>query len=38
MIRNLFALAAVWNWLQELWFEENAGCDIDPNGRPRCAP
>ena len=32
------ALAAAWEWLQGLWSRADAGCDIDPNGKPRCAP
>ncbi|MFL6197889.1 MAG: hypothetical protein ACJ76J_01825 [Thermoanaerobaculia bacterium] len=32
------ALAAAWDWLQCLWSGADLGCDIDPNGRPSCAP
>ena len=31
-------LAAAWEWLQELWSRADVGCNIDPNGNPRCAP
>lgn len=32
------ALAAAWEWLQGLWSGADVGCNIDPNGNPRCAP
>jgi hypothetical protein len=32
------ALAAVWEWLEGLWSRADHGCDIDPDGKPRCAP
>ena len=31
-------LAAVWEWLEGLWSRSDHGCNIDPNGNPRCAP
>lgn len=31
-------LAAAWDWLQGLWSRADLGCDIDPDGNPRCAP
>jgi hypothetical protein len=31
-------LAAAWEWLLGLWGGADHGCDIDPNGRPGCAP
>jgi len=32
------SLGEVWEWLQGLWSEADAGCDIDPDGKPRCSP
>jgi hypothetical protein len=32
------ALTAAWEWLQGLWSRSDLGCDIDPNGKPRCSP
>lgn len=32
------ARPAVVDWLQALWSGADAGCDIDPNGKPLCAP
>ncbi len=31
-------LAAVWEWLEGLWNRPDLGCNIDPDGNPRCAP
>ena len=31
-------LVSVWEWLEGLWSRADAGCNIDPNGKPRCAP
>jgi hypothetical protein len=31
-------LTAVWEWLEGLWSRSDVGCNIDPNGNPRCAP
>ncbi len=31
-------LAAVWEWLEGLWSRADLGCNIDPDGNPRCAP
>lgn len=30
--------AAAWDWLQDLWAEGDHGCNIDPDGKPRCTP
>jgi len=35
---KLPALAAVWEWLEGLWSRADLGCNIDPDGNPRCAP
>lgn len=32
------AVASAWDWLQALWSGADHGCNIDPNGNPRCAP
>jgi hypothetical protein len=32
------ALAAAWEWLQELWSGADHGCNIDPDGKPHCSP
>ena len=32
------ALTAAWEWFQGLWSGSDRGCDIDPNGKPGCAP
>lgn len=32
------AVASAWDWLQALWSGSDHGCNIDPNGNPRCAP
>ena len=31
-------LAAAWDWLVELWTGVDHGCNIDPDGKPWCAP
>ncbi len=32
-------LQGMWGWLVDLWQgNADAGCNIDPNGSPRCAP
>lgn len=32
------AVASAWGWLQALWSGSDLGCNIDPDGKPRCAP
>lgn len=32
------ALTTVWEWLEGLWSRSDLGCNIDPDGNPRCAP
>ncbi|HWM91022.1 MAG TPA: hypothetical protein VN493_09665 [Thermoanaerobaculia bacterium] len=31
-------ITATWAWFQALWSGADHGCDIDPNGKPRCGP
>lgn len=31
-------LTAAWDWLVGLWAGADHGCNIDPDGKPRCAP